>query len=215
MGIVIFGKEQRYGKARKVFEAYIAAMLLSILFLSVEAVIDLNLPNMSKIVNVGIQQGGIEQSAPEAVSTKGFSFMQIFMTDAQKKAMEDGYQLVSAKGSAAEKEEYIQKYPLLKTDDIYVRSDFDPQTDHFVRTLSDGYDMILNEEISNVSQGQKQLLTIARVILANPQILILDKATGSVDTRTEILIQKAMDNLMRGRTSFVIVTAFPQSVMRI
>lgn len=94
MGIVIFGKEQRYGKARKVFEAYIAAMLLSILFLSVEAVIDLNLPNMSKIVNVGIQQGGIEQSAPEAVSTKGFSFMQIFMTDAQKKAMEDGYQLV-------------------------------------------------------------------------------------------------------------------------
>lgn len=75
--------------------------------------------------------------------------------------------------------------------------------------------MILNEEISNVSQGQKQLLTIARVILANPQILILDKATGSVDTRTEILIQKAMDNLMRGRTSFVIVTAFPQSVMRI
>ncbi|XOQ48663.1 MAG: ABC-type multidrug transport system, ATPase and permease components [Eubacteriales bacterium] len=78
------------------------------------------------------------------------------------------------------------------------------QADHFVRTLPDGYAMILNEEISNVSQGQKQLLTIARVILANPQILILDEATSSVDTRTEILIQKAMDNLMRGRTSFVI-----------
>lgn len=64
--------------------------------------------------------------------------------------------------------------------------------------------MILNEEISNVSQGQKQLLTIARVILADPQILILDEATSSVDTRTEILIQKAMDHLMKGRTSFVI-----------
>lgn len=65
-------------------------------------------------------------------------------------------------------------------------------------------DMILNEESSNVSQGQKQLLTIARAILADPKILILDEATSSVDTRTEILIQKAMDNLMKGRTSFVI-----------
>ena len=78
------------------------------------------------------------------------------------------------------------------------------QVHHFVRTLPDGYNMILNEEISNVSQGQKQLLTIARVILADPQILILDEATSSVDTRTEIQIQKAMDNLMKGRTSFVI-----------
>lgn len=78
------------------------------------------------------------------------------------------------------------------------------QVDHFVRTLPDGYDMILNEEASNVSQGQKQLLTIARAVLADPQILILDEATSSVDTRTEILIQKAMDNLMKGRTSFII-----------
>ncbi len=78
------------------------------------------------------------------------------------------------------------------------------QVDHFVRTLPDGYQMVLNEEVSNVSQGQKQLLTIARAILADPQILILDEATSSVDTRTEILIQKAMDNLMKGRTSFVI-----------
>jgi ATP-binding cassette subfamily B multidrug efflux pump len=78
------------------------------------------------------------------------------------------------------------------------------QVHHFVRTLPDGYDMILNEEVSNVSQGQKQLLTIARAILADPQILILDEATSSVDTRTEVLIQKAMDNLMKGRTSFVI-----------
>lgn len=78
------------------------------------------------------------------------------------------------------------------------------QVDHFIRTLPDGYNMVLNEEASNVSQGQKQLLTIARAILADPQILILDEATSSVDTRTETLIQKAMTNLMKGRTSFVI-----------
>jgi ATP-binding cassette, subfamily B, multidrug efflux pump len=76
--------------------------------------------------------------------------------------------------------------------------------DEFIRTLPHGYDTILNEESDNISQGQKQLLTIARVILANPKILILDEATSSVDTRTEILIQKAMDALMKGRTSFVI-----------
>lgn len=75
---------------------------------------------------------------------------------------------------------------------------------NFVRTLPDGYNMVLNEEASNVSQGQKQLLTIARAILKDPKILILDEATSSVDTRTEIQIQKAMDNLMRNRTSFVI-----------
>ncbi|MCX7843566.1 MAG: ABC transporter ATP-binding protein/permease [Clostridia bacterium] len=76
--------------------------------------------------------------------------------------------------------------------------------DRFIRTLPDGYDTILNEEATNISQGQKQLLTIARAILANPSILILDEATSSVDTRTEVLIQKAMENLMKGRTSFVI-----------
>jgi ATP-binding cassette subfamily B protein len=76
--------------------------------------------------------------------------------------------------------------------------------DHFVRTLPEGYNMVLNEEASNVSQGQKQLLTIARAILADPDILILDEATSSVDTRTEILIQKAMDTLMKDRTSFII-----------
>ena len=74
----------------------------------------------------------------------------------------------------------------------------------FVQTLPGGYDMVLNEEASNVSQGQKQLLTIARAILADPKILILDEATSSVDTRTEVRIQKAMDNLMQGRTSFII-----------
>ena len=74
----------------------------------------------------------------------------------------------------------------------------------FVQTLPNGYNMVLNEEASNVSQGQKQLLTIARAILADPKILILDEATSSVDTRTEVQIQKAMDNLMKGRTSFVI-----------
>lgn len=76
--------------------------------------------------------------------------------------------------------------------------------DHFIRTLPEGYDTILNEEASNISQGQKQLLTIARAILADPSILILDEATSSVDTRTELYIQKAMNRLMQGRTSFVI-----------
>jgi len=76
--------------------------------------------------------------------------------------------------------------------------------DEFIRTLPHGYDSILNEESDNISQGQKQLLTIARVILADPRILILDEATSSIDTRTEVLIQKAMDALMKGRTSFVI-----------
>lgn len=75
---------------------------------------------------------------------------------------------------------------------------------HFIKTLPNDYNMVLNEESSNISQGQKQLLTIARVILADPKILILDEATSSVDTRTEILIQKAMDKLMEGRTSFII-----------
>jgi len=76
--------------------------------------------------------------------------------------------------------------------------------DHFIHTLPDGYNMVINEETSNISQGQKQLLTIARAVLADPSILILDEATSSVDTRTEILIQRAMDSLMVGRTSFVI-----------
>lgn len=78
------------------------------------------------------------------------------------------------------------------------------QADYFIRTLPDGYNTILNEEASNISQGQKQLLTIARAILINPSILILDEATSSVDTRTEEHIEKAMKNLMKGRTSFVI-----------
>ncbi len=76
--------------------------------------------------------------------------------------------------------------------------------DHFIRTLPDGYDTILNEEANNISQGQKQLLTIARAILANPSVMILDEATSSVDTRTEVQIQRAMKRLMEGRTSFVI-----------
>ena len=76
--------------------------------------------------------------------------------------------------------------------------------DHFVHTLPDGYNLIINEEITNISQGQMQLLTIARAVLADPRILILDEATSSVDTRTEVLIQKAMDRLMVGRTSFII-----------
>jgi ATP-binding cassette subfamily B multidrug efflux pump len=76
--------------------------------------------------------------------------------------------------------------------------------DHFIRTLPEGYGTVLNEEATNISQGQKQLLTIARAVLADPAILILDEATSSVDTRTEVLIQKAMADLMEDRTSFVI-----------
>jgi ATP-binding cassette subfamily B protein len=78
------------------------------------------------------------------------------------------------------------------------------RVDHFVKALPGGYDMELNEEASNISQGQKQLMTIARAILSDPRILILDEATSSVDTRTEALIQEAMVNLMKGRTSFII-----------
>ena len=90
------------------------------------------------------------------------------------------------------------------TDEEIIEAAKSAHVDHFVRALPHGYDMELNEEASNISQGQKQLLTIARAILADPKILILDEATSSVDTRTEVLIQKAMDNLMKGRTSFVI-----------
>ena len=78
------------------------------------------------------------------------------------------------------------------------------RVDHFVRTLPEGYDLVLNEEVTNISQGQKQLLTIARAILIDPEMLILDEATSSVDTRTEVLIQEAMYNLMKDRTSFII-----------
>lgn len=87
--------------------------------------------------------------------------------------------------------------------DVY-RAAKTAHADHFIRTLPDGYQTILNEEASNISQGQKQLLTIARAILADPPIMILDEATSSVDTRTEVFIQKAMNEVMKGRTSFVI-----------
>ena len=90
------------------------------------------------------------------------------------------------------------------TDEEVIRAAKAAHVHRFVQTLPGGYNMELNEEASNVSQGQKQLLTIARAILADPKILILDEATSSVDTRTEVLIQKAMDNLMKGRTSFII-----------
>ena len=90
------------------------------------------------------------------------------------------------------------------TDEEVIQAAKAAHVHHFVKTLPDGYNMELNEDASNVSQGQKQLLTIARAILADPKILILDEATSSVDTRTEVLIQKAMDNLMKGRTSFII-----------
>ncbi|MDD5018359.1 MAG: ABC transporter ATP-binding protein [Eubacteriales bacterium] len=90
------------------------------------------------------------------------------------------------------------------TEDEIVRAAKMAHADHFIRTLPDGYDTVLNEEASNISQGQKQLLTIARALLADPPILILDEATSSVDTRTEAYIQNAMIALMKGRTNFVI-----------
>ena len=90
------------------------------------------------------------------------------------------------------------------TDEEIVEAAEVANVDHFIRTLPSGYDMEINQESSNISQGQKQLLTIARALLSDPKILILDEATSSVDTRLEILIQKAMDRLMEGRTSFVI-----------
>ena len=91
-----------------------------------------------------------------------------------------------------------------KTDKDVINAAKAAHCDEFIKSLPHGYNLILNEEASNISQGQKQLLTIARTILSDPKILILDEATSSVDTRTEVLIQKAMDNLMEGRTSFVI-----------
>lgn len=90
------------------------------------------------------------------------------------------------------------------TDDEVIEAAKAAHVHHFIQTLSDGYHMELNEESNNISGGQKQLLTIARTILSNPKILILDEATSSVDTRTEVLIQKAMDEVMKGRTTFVI-----------
>ena len=100
--------------------------------------------------------------------------------------------------------ENIRYGRLTATDEEVVEAAKAAHVHHFIQTLPGGYQMELNEEASNVSQGQKQLLTIARAILADPKILILDEATSSVDTRTELQIQKAMDNLMKGRTSFVI-----------
>ncbi|MEG2411444.1 MAG: ABC transporter ATP-binding protein [Clostridium sp.] len=100
--------------------------------------------------------------------------------------------------------ENIRYAKLGATDEEVINAAKAAHVDHFVKTLPDGYNMVLNEEANNVSAGQKQLLTIARAILADPKILILDEATSSVDTRTEVLIQKAMENLMKGRTSFVI-----------
>ena len=90
------------------------------------------------------------------------------------------------------------------TDDEVIEAAKSAHVHHFIKTLPKAYNMVINEESSNISAGQKQLLTIARVILADPKILILDEATSSIDTRTEQQIQSAMDNLMKGRTSFII-----------
>ena len=100
--------------------------------------------------------------------------------------------------------ENIRYGKLDATDDEVIETSKEAQVHHFIQTLPDSYNMQINEETSNISEGQKQLLTIARAILRDPKVLILDEATSSVDTRTEELIQKAMDSLMKGRTSFII-----------
>ena len=100
--------------------------------------------------------------------------------------------------------ENIRYGDLTATDEEVISAARTANVDHFIRTLPEGYNMVLDEETSNISQGQKQLLTIARAILSKPRMLILDEATSSVDTRTEVLIQEAMDVLMKDRTSFII-----------
>ena len=90
------------------------------------------------------------------------------------------------------------------TEDEIIAAAKAAHVDHFVRALPHGYDTVIDDDAANVSQGERQLLTIARAFLADPQILILDEATSSVDTRTEVLVQRAMKNLMKGRTNFVI-----------
>jgi len=91
-----------------------------------------------------------------------------------------------------------------KSESEIIQAAKNAHVDHFIHSLPEGYDMVINEEANNISQGEKQLITIARAMLDNPPMLILDEATSSVDTRTEILIQKAMEKLMKGRTTFVI-----------
>lgn len=126
--------------------------------------------------------------------------------DFDRSALREGFGMVLQdtwlfKGTIMENIRYGR---LDATDEEVIAAAKAANADHFIRTLPGGYQMELNEDASNVSQGQKQLLTIARAILADNRILILDEATSSVDTRTEQRIQTAMDNLMRGRTSFVI-----------
>ena len=100
--------------------------------------------------------------------------------------------------------ENIRYGRLNATDEEVEQAAKDARADAFIRTLPGGYDFVLHEGASNIAQGQRQLLTIARAMLANPPIMILDEATSSVDTRTELLIQEAMNAMMKGRTSFVI-----------
>jgi ATP-binding cassette subfamily B protein len=100
--------------------------------------------------------------------------------------------------------ENIRYGRMAATDEEVIAAAKAARVDHFVRTLPEGYNLVLNEETSNISQGQMQLMTIARAFLVDPTILILDEATSSVDTHTEVQIQKAMDTLMKGRTSFII-----------
>ena len=105
-----------------------------------------------------------------------------------------GYVVYNTRKSFEEGHTHLKHFEAAKVANVH----------HFITTLPDGYNMFLNEEASNISLGEKQLLTIARAFISDPSILILDEATSSVDTRLELMLQKAMRNLMNGRTSFVI-----------
>ncbi len=211
---------------------FIPLIALAIVLLFIQAMADLALPDyMSKIVNVGIQQGDVEHAVPMAIRQSEMNKLALFLSADNKTLILGDYTLVDK--NSPDYGRYLKDYPGLAKEPIYVLKSISADetnklnpimgkallaatdaeviaaakaahVDHFARTLPDGYNMVLDEETSNVSQGQKQLLTIARASLANPKILILDEATSSVDTRTEVLIQKAMDALMKNRTSFVI-----------
>ena len=110
-------------KLSKYLKPFAFSLLISIILLFGQAMCDLNLPNfMSKIVNVGIQQGGIETAVPEALSVKGFNFIENFMTDGQKKEVNNSFKRISSSDSGREYDGYLKKYPLLKSEDIYVKS---------------------------------------------------------------------------------------------
>lgn len=146
-------------KLAKYLKPFVWAILVSFVLLFAQAMADLNLPNfMSDIVNVGIQQSGIESAAPEAISAKGLTFIKSFMTDSQKKDMDQNYKLVSASGSGEEHDTYVSRYPLLKTQDIYVRTNSDQATtDRLGNTFGEATWTMINTMKAIAKQSGKTL----------------------------------------------------------